>query len=193
MLTTAIGLFDAIVAAILTAASGSRVSTSSIPTAFFRMLKNSPITSARLPCTTSLTNPISLASAGPNSRPVRASSRALEPLPTILGKRWRVPMSAARPTLTSLEVVSLQSRYGMTAGRRPGRLTRVGDRRGTYHDAELGVRRAETNVAGRRQVNGEAEREAMHGTDDGLGAEFQSGNRPLEVLWPISDADYSIR
>lgn len=30
----------------------------------------------------------------------------------------------------------------------------------------------------------------MHGTDHGLGAELQGGDGTLEVLSPISDADY---
>lgn len=60
-----------------------------------------PSTSFLPPCTTSLTNPNDLASSAPNFLPVRASSRTRDSLPAILGRRWRVPMSAARPTLTS--------------------------------------------------------------------------------------------
>lgn len=62
---------------------------------------NLPKTSFRPPWTTSLTKPISFASCAENFRPVRASSLAFESLPMTFGKRCKVPMSAARPTLTS--------------------------------------------------------------------------------------------
>lgn len=61
----------------------------------------SSTTPLRPPGTTRLVNPIAVASVGEKRRPVIASSRASEEEPVILGKRWRVPMSAARPTLTS--------------------------------------------------------------------------------------------
>lgn len=69
---------------------------------------DAPTTCALPPSTTSLTNPISSASLAPKSRPVSASSRTLLSLPVTLGKRCKVPISAARPTLTS-EMANLVS------------------------------------------------------------------------------------
>ena len=76
-----------------------------------------PTTSLLPPGTTSLTNPISLASSAPNFLPVNASSRALESFPVIFGNRCRVPISAASPTSTSYFIS-------------------VGPYTGTYHDAK---------------------------------------------------------
>ena len=98
--TTATGLFSAMILPISNAVADRSANTD--------LSLDSPMTSFLPPGTTSLTNPIALASSALNRRPVSASSRAFESFPTILGKRWRVPISAARPTLTSYVRVQIR-------------------------------------------------------------------------------------
>jgi hypothetical protein len=94
VLTTATGLFFAINFPI-----PSALSEISFSSQLYHL--GSPKTSALPPSTTSLTNPISLASLAENFRPVKANSRANESLPVIFGNRCKVPISAASPTSTS--------------------------------------------------------------------------------------------
>ena len=77
---TANGLSSAIVAASFTAA---------------------PTTPSRPPSWTLLTKPSALASAAPNLRPVKHSSRTADWLPTIFGSLCSVPTSATMPIWTS--------------------------------------------------------------------------------------------
>lgn len=102
---TAIGLFEAITLAFSIAAAKDKAA---VGRGSGQGGTDAPTTWALPPFTTSLTNPISSASLAPKSRPVSASSRTLLSLPVTLGRRCRVPISAARPTLTS-EMANLVS------------------------------------------------------------------------------------
>mmetsp|Transcript_23827 Transcript_23827/g.76798 ORF Transcript_23827/g.76798 Transcript_23827/m.76798 type:complete len:208 (-) Transcript_23827:176-799(-) len=65
---------------------------------------------------TSPTSPRFFASADFIFLPVNASSRTVESFPTILGKRWRVPMSAQMPMFTSAMQKKVSSvQYRMSA------------------------------------------------------------------------------
>jgi len=131
VLITATGLFSAIVLAIRNATSARQLRSIVCGDAVYL-----PKTSLRPPWTISLTKPMSFASCTENFRPVRASSLALESLPMTFGKRCSVPISAARPTLTSY-LISLGSKVPPW----------------TYGDRKNGVTGCESDVTCRSDID----------------------------------------